>query len=683
MKGQRRKPVEADVAAARRQVLELEEAAKGEGEFVAIAPDRFLAWAQRAVGQEWGPEFPEPGTPDTIFYEIAYGVDVRRFLAPSLAEALDAGVGTRPWAVEELEAAVRERGGDAAALAALGGGEIDAAGADKEALCVELDRLEARGVVGRLADVQGGPDVRRPLLHRLFIAAKGAVHAPESPAWEKPWDGRNDPWREGGKKRLVADLRAYNACTVPGDPFAYETADDILTALADGDALLLSKTDIISGYHCVRTDPVCAHLLAFVHPRDGAIYTWRRWPFGIRQGPAVFSLVTAVVADTFQLACAASGIEGAQRPFGYVDDLLLTDDAAGSWITRLRSYLAYLSLPTAANKTEEARARLVHLGWEWQCTPTEVTVRPSPAALLKAARAVATLAQQVVLRGLAPAWLVEHARGICLWVATVRAPARSRIRGFGRALKCPRAGGLVATDAKRVATDLTYWSRELGLGELRHAATRTAALADAPLAALTATAAATWTRSVPRGGSGPVRWKTASDGGDHGYALSAWRPSDPSAVTRVTGAVTAVDAALADAGGEEAAKDGELSSTVREILPLLAWVSSSSPPRGAVIDWATDSQAAAYAVAAGSSRGVFIDTLLARLFDRLEELKSRVLPTWRQRELNAGQDVCADDPDLARGAIHFGADFVRSAVSLFPVPSTRPTPRSPPSRRSA
>jgi hypothetical protein len=666
-------PVEIGRAEAMARVEALEAKARGDGEYVALAADRFLAWAQRALGRAWGPEFPTPETHETLFFDIAYGVDVRRFLDEETAAALDGAVAAEPWTPSELRAAL----GGAEALLGLDDGGARTS-EDARLIGEELDRLEARGVVGRLTDIQTPAQSRRPLLHRLFVTQKGRVMPPTAPDWTRPWDAANEPRREDGKRRLVADLRAFNACCPAGNGFAYETADDIFDFLSRrDDTPFLSKTDIVSGYHCVRTAPECAHLLAFRHPANGEIYAWRRWPFGIKQGPAVFSLVTAVVADAFTAACEACGVADAPRPFCYIDDLTLVDDKAATWMGRLRSFLAYLNLPTAAAKTEEGRRRITHLGWSWECDENGVSVRPTGEAALKAARAVAVLAQQVVRRGLAPAWLVEHTRGVCIWVATVKPAARSRIRGFGRALKCPRQNGLVATDAKRVATDLDYWCRLLGLGSLRSAAEWANRLDEAKLARDVSTATAGWTRRAGRAERSRPLWIAASDGGDNGYALHAWPEGNPAEVSGVAGRVEVVDAVVAELGGEAVALGSTFSSTLREVLPLLAWLTSDTAPRAARITWCSDSQAAVYAVSAASSRGVFIDTLLGRIFDALEALGSSITPTWRPRELNAGQDVCADDPSLGVGGVVLGPDFVRSALRLPTVPLTRPSPVSP------
>jgi hypothetical protein len=653
-------------------VAELEEKAKGKGEFVALVPDRFLGWAQRVCGVGRVDEFPPPDTAFTILFDVAYGVDWTRFMEQDVADLVDAEGGA-PWEVGEMAAELRAKGRGELAEEweeVQKGARPEVEGAGAVEMAAELERLEEKGVVGKLAEVQ--EVARRPVLHYLFMARKGAVTAPAGPRFEQPWDACNNPTREGGKARLVADLRPLNALTMQGGPFRYEGADEMFGGLARGEGVRLSHTDVMSGYHTVRVDPRAAHLVAFRHPVNGDVYTWRRLPFGARQGPALFSMVSAVVVEAFGVACKDCGVAArAPRPWAYIDDLMVEDDEEGSWMARLRYFMAYLGLPTANAKTEVAKRTLVHLGWKWVLAERgELSVMPAPRTMVKAARALSVLAQQMLWRGLAPEWLVEHARGVCVWLATLRPAARSRIRGFGRALHCPRQTRLVATDANRLAADMDYWVREMGWRTLREAA-EAAGATDEHLEAVVATVAERWRRERKEE---LVAWRAASDAGDEGFALHA-----ETATTKwSTAGRIEQGAELAPCADEEVWRPGmKLSSTIREILPLWAWMNGRGAPRNARIVWASDSMAACFAVAAASSKGAFADALMSRLFDKMEELGVVVVPGWRQRELNAAMDVHAGAPDELGASEVVGWEVLASALALPTAPRTRRSPMSP------
>ncbi len=113
--------------------------------------------------------------------------------------------------------------------------------------------------------------------------------------------------KKDGSIRIVVDYRKLNSVTVP-EPFQMPTVTEIVSRL--GNAVYLSKLDLMKGFHQVPMEPGSRQYTAF-SCRHGK-FQYCRMPFGLRNAPATFQLLMQTVLRGLESFSSA-----------YIDDIII------------------------------------------------------------------------------------------------------------------------------------------------------------------------------------------------------------------------------------------------------------------------------------------------------------------------------------------------------------------------
>jgi hypothetical protein len=179
----------------------------------------------------------------------------------------------------------------------------------------ELDLGETKTVTFKI-DVQGAKPVKHP--YRRFTGPlkqeildevakfmkKGIIEKSQS-----EWASQIVPVRKkSGKLRLCIDYRAVNNLSKQ-DAFPLPNLEDSVSQFRDN--MYFSSLDMLAGYHQISVDPESREYTAFSTGSD--LYQYKVLPYGITNGPAVFSRLMSIVL---------SGIPSDQA-LAYLDDIIV------------------------------------------------------------------------------------------------------------------------------------------------------------------------------------------------------------------------------------------------------------------------------------------------------------------------------------------------------------------------
>ena len=151
-----------------------------------------------------------------------------------------------------------------------------------------------------------------------------------------------------GTQRLCIDYRRLNAIS-KGDAHPCPRVDDVLDAL--GSATIFSKIDLRSGYWQVPMHPNSIDKTTFVTPHGS--YKFTRLPFGLKNAPAAFSRLGAMVFKDL----VGVGI--------YIDDIIIASHTFDEHLQTLRQTFQRLQeagLRASPNKCEFATSTIRFLG---------------------------------------------------------------------------------------------------------------------------------------------------------------------------------------------------------------------------------------------------------------------------------------------------------------------------------
>ncbi len=127
--------------------------------------------------------------------------------------------------------------------------------------------------------------------------------------------------------RLVVDFRKLNTVTVP-EPFQMPTIQAIIAKL--GSAAVLSKLDLVKGFHQVPMDNKSKEYTAFSCAYRK--FQNRLMPFGLRSAPATFQLLMQRVL---------AGLEDYSVP--YIDDIIIFSTSIEFHIDHIKQVLGRLA----------------------------------------------------------------------------------------------------------------------------------------------------------------------------------------------------------------------------------------------------------------------------------------------------------------------------------------------------
>lgn len=147
---------------------------------------------------------------------------------------------------------------------------------------------------------------------------RGVIRESQSP-WSSPLVVVKK--KDAGTLRVCVDMRAVNEATVT-DAMPLPRADECLEAMAG--ARMFTSLDARSGYHQIPIVEADRHKTAFSVPFRGQ-FEWTKVPFGLKNGPAIYARLMAMVLDGLQWEICLS----------YVDDIAVWSNDAEEHLERL------------------------------------------------------------------------------------------------------------------------------------------------------------------------------------------------------------------------------------------------------------------------------------------------------------------------------------------------------------
>ncbi|KAJ3473679.1 hypothetical protein NLI96_g12880 [Meripilus lineatus] len=153
-----------------------------------------------------------------------------------------------------------------------------------------LGHLDTRARIRTKEDVEpiavpmygSSPAKREVIEKQLDVWFKQEVIEPS----QSPWSAPVVIVYRNGKARFCVDYRKLNAVTIP-DEFPIPRQGEILSALSG--AQVLSSLDALAGFTQIEVDPQDIEKTAFRTHKG--LFQFRRMPFGLRNGPAIFQRV--------------------------------------------------------------------------------------------------------------------------------------------------------------------------------------------------------------------------------------------------------------------------------------------------------------------------------------------------------------------------------------------------------
>lgn len=133
--------------------------------------------------------------------------------------------------------------------------------------------------------------------------------------------------KKDGGIRIVIDYRKLNSVTVK-DPFTMPSIDDILSQL--GDSAILSKLDLLKGFHQVPMEESSKELTAFTCLQGK--FQYRVMPFGLTNAPSTFQQLMQSVLR---------GLESHSLP--YIDDVIIFSISFADHLKHVSSVLSRLA----------------------------------------------------------------------------------------------------------------------------------------------------------------------------------------------------------------------------------------------------------------------------------------------------------------------------------------------------
>ncbi len=151
--------------------------------------------------------------------------------------------------------------------------------------------------------------------------------------------------KKNGNVRLCVDYWRVNQVTTP-EPYYMPGFEEMVCKV--GDAGVLSKLDLVKGFHKVGVNPADRPKTAFICPWDK--YEYIKMPFGLRNAPATFQkLMDQVLA----------GCQDCSRV--YIDDILVWSSTWEEHLSHLRRVFEQLEvagLTCLAKKCDFGKAKL-------------------------------------------------------------------------------------------------------------------------------------------------------------------------------------------------------------------------------------------------------------------------------------------------------------------------------------
>ncbi len=133
--------------------------------------------------------------------------------------------------------------------------------------------------------------------------------------------------KKDGGIRIVIDYRKLNSVTV-NDPFTMPSIDDILSQL--GDSAILSKLDLLKGFHQVPMEESSKELTAFTCLQGK--FQYRVMPFSLTNAPSTFQQLMQSVLH---------GLESHSLP--YIDDVIIFSISFADHLKHVSSVLSRLA----------------------------------------------------------------------------------------------------------------------------------------------------------------------------------------------------------------------------------------------------------------------------------------------------------------------------------------------------
>ncbi|KAJ3473690.1 hypothetical protein NLI96_g12874 [Meripilus lineatus] len=169
---------------------------------------------------------------------------------------------------------------------------------------------------------------------------------------QSPWSAPVVIVYRNGKARFCIDYRRLNAVTVP-DEFPIPRQGEILSALSG--AQVLSSLDALAGFTQIEMDPRDVEKTAFRTHKG--LFQFKRMPFGLRNGPAIFQRVMQGILAPYLWLFALVYIDDIivysksyEDHITHLDQLLSTIEASGLTLSPQKCHLFYSSVLLLGHK---------------------------------------------------------------------------------------------------------------------------------------------------------------------------------------------------------------------------------------------------------------------------------------------------------------------------------------------
>ncbi|MCP4546559.1 MAG: RNA-directed DNA polymerase, partial [bacterium] len=171
--------------------------------------------------------------------------------------------------------------------------------------CVSLDHGElgtTKGIEVEI-DTEGARPIRQALRQLAYVLRDEVKEEVDKLLRLRVVQESNSPWsspivavcKKDGTLRLCVDYRKLNVVTRK-DAFPLPRCDDLLNAAGQGTPQVITKLDMMQGYHQVPLSADASQKTAFVTPEGH--YQYRTMPYRLACVPAIFQrLMSRVYVD--------------------------------------------------------------------------------------------------------------------------------------------------------------------------------------------------------------------------------------------------------------------------------------------------------------------------------------------------------------------------------------------------
>ena len=193
------------------------------------------------------------------------------------------------------------------------------------------------------------PKIKQQIEEQVEDMLKNDIIEPSNSIWAAPVVMCK---KKDGTYRFAVDYRDLNAVTEPIN-FPLPRLEDVIDSVGENNSKIFTVLDLKAGFHQIPLDENTAHKTTFV-THNGA-YSFKRIPYGIRNGPVAFQTAMSFVLRNINFKYALV----------YVDDILIHSSTFDEHLVHLQNVFDRLNeanLKLQPKKCRFAAQRVEYLG---------------------------------------------------------------------------------------------------------------------------------------------------------------------------------------------------------------------------------------------------------------------------------------------------------------------------------